>query len=293
MLNTLWRKLSEPRIWRRIYVERLGEPLLYNIVSVFVSLFGSIKSKIEYDLILRHPHAFCIQEAADLAKRHGVPKLTVIEFGVANGAGFLNLCSIADKVGKETGVAFDIVGFDSGEGLPPARDYRDQPEKYFTGDFPVVDRQRLVSSLPSNGRIIFGEITGAMQGFVEQLTAPIGVICVDLDYYWSTRESLNVLLLESTKYLSMVYMYFDDIQDIDDSDFCGELRAIKEFNSDESHPMRRIAPANFLNELRIFKRATWHKQIYLAHIFDHERRSIAFVEANRKGVRVVTNPYTS
>jgi hypothetical protein len=100
-----------------------------------------------------------------------------------------------------------------------------------------------------------------------------------------------VLLLEAHKYLPMVYMYFDDVQDIDDNEFCGELLAIKEFNSDPSHSNRRLAPANFLSQLRIFKRAIWHKQIYLAHVFDHEWRSLAYIEGNRKGVSVLTNPY--
>ena len=64
MANKLWKKLSEPRIWRRIYIERLGEPLIYNLVSVFVAFFGSVKTRIQYDCILRQPYAFCIQEAA-------------------------------------------------------------------------------------------------------------------------------------------------------------------------------------------------------------------------------------
>jgi hypothetical protein len=291
MVNKIWKKLAEPRIWRRIYIERLGEPIVYNFAALFVALFGSVRRKIEYDLILRHPYAFCIQEAADLAKKYGIPRVTLIEFGVANGAGLLNMCLIADLVGKETGIEFAIVGFDSGEGMPPARDYRDHPEKYFTGDFPVVDKAELLARLPANAEIIFGDIKSSLRTFENKLTAPVGVIAVDVDYYWSTKESLDVLLFASKKYLPMVYMYFDDVQDIDDNEFCGELCAIREFNLDAAHSARRIAPANFLNELRIFKRAIWHKQIYLAHIFDHEYRSVPFIEQQRKDVRVLTNPY--
>src|SRR5262249_34043420 len=158
-----------------------------------------------------------------------------IEFGVANGAGLLNLCHISEMVRKEIGVEFEIVGFDSGEGMPPARDYRDHPEKYFGGDFPVVDKKKLLEKLPANARIIFGNIKDALGHFEREIHAPIGVICVDVDYYWSTKESLEVLLLERDKYLPMVYMYFDDVQDIDHNEFCGELCAIKEFNLDGSH----------------------------------------------------------
>jgi hypothetical protein len=291
MVNKLWKKLSEPRIWRRIYVERLGEPLIYNIASLFVALFGSASRRIEYDLVLRQPYAYCILEAALLAKKYGIPKLTLIEFGVANGAGLLNICMISDLVAKETGVEFAIVGFDSGEGMPPARDYRDHPEKYFTGDFPVADKDKLVASLPKNARIIFGDIKQSLATFAMDIEAPIGFIAIDVDYYWSTKEALDVLLLAAEHYLPMVFMYFDDVQDIEDNVYCGELLAIQEFNADASHPMRRLGRANFLNELRIFKRAIWHKQIYIAHAFDHPFRSVAHVEAQRTGARVLTNPY--
>ena len=291
MVNKLWKKLLEPRIWRRIYIERLGEPLIYNLASIFVALIGSVRQKIAYDLVLRPQYAFCIQAAADLAKKHRISKVTLLEFGVASGAGLLNLCHIAGKVTKETGVQFDIVGFDSGEGMPPPRDYRDHPEKYFTGDYPVTDKEGLLRRLPNNARIIFGDIETALARFRDEITAPIGVVCIDVDYYWSTKESLNVMLLDPEKYLPITYMYFDDVQDIDDNEFCGELCAIKEFNADASHPMRRIAPANFLSELRILKRAIWHKQIYLAHVFDHEYRSAAYIQRNRKGTNVLSNPY--
>jgi hypothetical protein len=290
MVNKLWTKLSEPRIWRRIYVERLGEPLIYNIASLFVALFGSVTRKIAYDLVLRQPYAFCILEAALLAKKHGMRELTLIEFGVANGAGLLNICMISDMVARETGVKFRIVGFDSGEGMPPARDYRDHPEKYFTGDFPVTDRDKLVASLPQNARIIFGDIKQALATFAREIEAPIGFIAIDVDYYWSTKESLDVLLLDAERYLPMVLMYFDDVQDIDDNVYCGELLAIQEFNA-SPHPMRRLCRANFLNELRLFKRAIWHKQIYIGHVFDHPFRSVEHIEAQRNEARVLTNPF--
>jgi hypothetical protein len=51
------------------------------------------------------------------------------EFGVANGAGLLNMCEIAARVTRETGVGFRIVGFDAGTGLPQPIDYRDHPER--------------------------------------------------------------------------------------------------------------------------------------------------------------------
>jgi hypothetical protein len=149
----------------------------------------------------------------------------------------------------------------------------------------------LLASLPENARILFGDINSSLAAFKEQDHARIGMISVDVDYYWSARECLDVLLFEARRYLPLVYAYFDDVHAIDHNEFCGELLAIKEFNEDPSHPARRLAPANFLRESRIFKRAIWHKQIYLAHIFDHEFRTVEYIGLRRKGVAVLTNPY--
>ena len=39
----------------------------------------------------------------------------------------MNLCRISRKVSAITGIEFEIVGFDSGVGMPPPQDYRDHP----------------------------------------------------------------------------------------------------------------------------------------------------------------------
>jgi hypothetical protein len=56
---------------------------------------------------------------ADEAKKLGLKSVTLAEFGVANGAGLLNICLVAQRVTKATGIEFDIYGFDSGKGMPP------------------------------------------------------------------------------------------------------------------------------------------------------------------------------
>ena len=48
----------------------------------------------------------------------GLESITAIEFGVAAGAGLLNICEIAKNLTKETGVKFKIYGFDTGAGMP-------------------------------------------------------------------------------------------------------------------------------------------------------------------------------
>jgi len=289
MQNKMWNKLFERRIWNRIYVERMGEPLVYNIASLFALLGGSVRTKIKYDCIPRQPYAFSILAAADHAKSYGIDRVTIIEFGVAAGAGLMNMCWIAEQVTRETGVKFDILGFDSGEGMPPPVDYRDHPEKYFTGDFPPIDRQALLEALPSNAKIYFGPIDTSLEKARKEINSVIAFVSIDVDYYWSTRQCLEVLTWEPSRYLPSVPVYLDDIQDPDDNEYCGELLAVKEFNA--GNDRRKITIMNCLPYWRIFKNSVWLKQVYYAHILDHEYRSLAFNAKRRTSKTVLTNPH--
>jgi len=134
-LRYLLSRLSMPSRRRRLLVERLGEPLHLNVISLFVALFGGTRAKIDFDLIVRQQFAFPMLYAADLARLRGYSTFTVLEFGVASGAGLLNMCQIADLVEKATGVRIKIAGFDTGTGMPKAVDYRDLPELWQQGDF--------------------------------------------------------------------------------------------------------------------------------------------------------------
>ena len=50
-----------------------------------------------------------------------------------------NLAYIADKLSSIYAVDYQIIGFDSGEGMPKPIDYRDHPEKFRTGDYPPLN----------------------------------------------------------------------------------------------------------------------------------------------------------
>lgn len=121
MVRYLLRSLREPNALRNLLVDRLTEPVHLNLLSGFVALFGSLRTKINFDLIERRYHAFGLLRAADFAREINVNRLTVIEFGVANGSGLLNLCEVGRRITDITGVKFDIVGFDTGLGLPPPK----------------------------------------------------------------------------------------------------------------------------------------------------------------------------
>jgi hypothetical protein len=170
MRSYLLSKLKERRIWTRIWRERLVEPLHLNVVSIFVAVFGHFRLKVDYDLILRPNHAWGLLNIADKAISQGIKKLTCKEFGVANGAGLINMAKVARLVTKETGVDFSIVGFDTGYGLPSPREYRDHPEHYHEGDYPLQDKDQLSSILPSNTHIYFGDIADTVPTFLSKVS---------------------------------------------------------------------------------------------------------------------------
>jgi hypothetical protein len=86
--------------------------------------------------------------------------------------------------------------------------------------------------------------------------------------------------------LPRVIVYLDDIGAECCSPWTGELLAINEFNREQ--PARKIAPFTMLRSTRIFKSARWLDQVFVAHIHDHELRSVEHV---RGGRRVVANEY--
>ncbi|MEZ4802161.1 MAG: hypothetical protein R2797_05260 [Gelidibacter sp.] len=286
-MGYLLKRLSEKRIWRKLYKERLSEPLHLNFIALFVFLFGSFRKKVAYDLVLRPQHAFGILEAADQAKRLGLKRLSIIEFGVANGAGLMNMVAIAEKVTKITDIVIDIYGFDTGEGMPSPIDYRDHPEYYNVGDFPM-NKELLLEKTKGKATVIFGPIKERLTAFIEDLSpeSPIGFVSIDVDYYSSTKEVLELLTADANIFLPLTYLYFDDISHPHHNDKCGELLAIKEFN--DSNPLRNIAYNTFFSNERLFKNAMWVKQLYYLHVLDHPYRHET--KRDRKAY-VLDNPY--
>ena len=287
-MNLLLLKILKPRIWQRIYLERLGEPLFYNLISIYVFFFGSFKTKIEYDLILRQPYAFGINEAFKIAKEENINKIHLIEFGVAAGAGLYNMSYIASKLSHIYKINYEIIGFDSGEGMPEAIDYRDHPEKYRKGDFPSLLLKK--SKLPRKCKIIYGNIKDTLKLFTKNKKNKdivIGFVSVDVDYYSSTKECLDIFMMKSKNYLSRVTTYFDDVNNIDHNIYCGEFLAIEEFNKKANS--RKICRMNQLRSWRLFKNALYLDQMYFCHIFDHKRRDPKEWK-NEKQV-VLSNPY--
>ena len=282
------KKIKHKYIWKRILLERLAEPLHLNILSVFIFLFGSYRSKIFFDLIIRQQHAFGLLKAAERAQKLGYKSVSVIEFGVASGAGLMNIQKIATRIQKMTGVKFEIYGFDNIIGMPPHKDFRDHPDLYKEGDFPM-SRELLKKHLDGNTFLIEGYIKENIKSFLHNLSpeSPIGFVSIDVDYYSSTKDALTVFDDKYSKYLDIVYLYFDDIQLEEHNGLCGELLAISEFN--QRHKRRIIEKFAFLENTRIFKHANWLKHIRLLHILDHPHRN----KTNDKPTYHIENHYIS
>ena len=279
-------RLSRQSRRSRLITERLTEPLHLNIASLFVAFFGSFRAKVDHDLIVRQQFAFPLLHAADKARELGLKSLTIAEFGVANGAGLLNMCKIAASVTRSTGVEFRVFGFDTGTGLPPAADYRDHPEIFQQNDFPM-DVARLKAMLPPCAELVIGHVADTVPGFLSQLTpsSPLAFVSMDLDYYSSTKPALEVFTGKAENYMPAVLLYLDDTVIETANPWCGELLAVNEFN--EEHASRKIAPFPMLRARRLFKNSRWIDQIYLVHVLDHPWRTPRLNRASH----VIPNEY--
>jgi hypothetical protein len=268
------RKLLEPRIWGRIVSERFSEPLHLNFLSLLVAVAGSFPAKVYFDLVARQHNAFCLLQAAHFAKRNGYSAFTAIEFGVANGAGLLNMAAIAARVTRATGIKINLVGFDTGRGMPPPIDFRDHPDCYNAGDFPMQDHDRLRGKLPPGAQLIIGQLEETVAPFVSALRsdAPIGYVVVDVDYYSSTKQCLEVFTGPADLYLPEILLYLDDVTYPQHNPWQGEYLAIREFN--DGNELRKACPYNLLRAQRLFKNARWIDQVYLMHVLDHVRKRV-------------------
>jgi hypothetical protein len=151
-----------------------------------------------------------------------------------------------------------------------------------------MDRERLTRVLPSNGKLILGELRETLPTFIERLRpdAPLGFVAVDIDYYSSAKDALTLFSdPDPLKYIPLPIIYFDDISMDSQNSWCGELLAVREFN--DSHAMRKIEVDRFLRSRRIFKHALWIDQIYLLHIFDHPQRQPSAISRATKTYRPI------
>jgi hypothetical protein len=211
--------------------------------------------------------------AADLALYQGKTSATICEFGVAKGAGLVNMIELARSIGKEVGVSFRIVGFDTGAGIPKVEGFKDHPELWNQGDFWMDNKEALLSAIGSSAEIVFGDIEDTIDNFVVTLDkeSPLGFISIDVDTYSGSRSALRVFCGAPECYNPAVSIYLDDINGYVSNRWAGELAAIHEFSS--SQDMRRIDRDRTLPGTRPTGYMPWHDKMFACHIFDHPLRS--------------------
>jgi hypothetical protein len=218
---------------------------------------------------VRANYLYGVLHAARLANVLGVPRISVIEFGVAGGRGLVALEQASLYAEEAFGVGIDVYGFDSGRGLPKPTDFRDCPNLFLEGQFPL-DPGQLMPRL-ERATLILGLVDQTVPEFLDRRPAPIGFVSFDLDLYSSTVSALRSFESGAALLLPRVFCYFDDITGFTYADHNGERLAISEFNA--AHELRKLSPiyaAEFYVPRRE-SRALWPRKLYLAHILDHPR----------------------
>jgi hypothetical protein len=222
----------------------------------------------EADCSSRPYYVWGVVQGADLGKALGMERVSVVEFGVAGGNGLVALERIAERVEQIFGVGVDVYGFDTGGGLPKPVDYRDCPNLWSPGYFPM-DKEKLQKRL-RKAQLVLGLVEETVPKFIESKPSPVAFVSFDLDYYSSTMQAFKVLEAAPSVLLPRIYCYFDDIIGFTYSDYNGERLAISEFNA--AHLMRKISPIYGLQHFLPEPHAAswWHEMFYMAHAFDHE-----------------------
>jgi hypothetical protein len=210
------------------------------------------------------PHyGFIMMKAAELAKNLGYSRVTIIEFGVANGAGLVSIEKNIKLIKKKIDIDFDVLGFDSSIGLPKPKDYRDEPFKWQEG-FYKMDKVSVEKKLEIS-KLVIGDVSKTVKNeSLFKKDSPIGCIMFDLDLYSSTKSALKVFSLDHDLLLPRVNCYFDDIGSIE---FIGERLAIEEFN--QINKNMKIGQ----NYKLLFNSKCRGNYIYEMHNFNHPHYS--------------------
>jgi len=239
----------------------------YLIKRILRNLFFlKTKTLVSLNATTRPHYAYCVYNAAILAKKLGYKSFSILEFGVAGGNGIYFLEKFCEKVRLELNIEIQIYGFDLKEGLSNPKDYKDLPYWFQSGFYSMNETK--LKKLLKHTKLILGDVRDTIKNFFDDYNpAPIGVILNDLDYYSSTKDSFNIFNDQDSRYLPRVFCYFDDIIGTENemyNIYTGELLAIKEFN--KKNEFKKIT----LNQNLVAKsNESWRYQIYYYHNFLH------------------------
>jgi len=262
MKDLLLRILSYPQPFR--------VALARKIVRRF-SLF-SYQDRLAICAIERPHYGHCIFQAAQLAARLNYPRISVIEFGCGGGNGLINAEMHISEIAKIFPVEIELYGFDTGEGLPCGKDYRDFLH-YFKSGLYNMNSSDLKTRL-TKAKLVLGDVKDTCKTFFAQYDpAPIGCVFHDLDFYSSTSEALTLFEADSAHFLPRIFMYFDDIKGTNTwlvSEFAGQALAIEEFN--KKHSFKKISANRCMPYM--YPDQWWADEIYIYHDFHHPKYNV-------------------
>ncbi len=242
----------------------LADPAHIIIARLLVRLFGSFRAKSYFNVLPRGAYAYGLLRAAELAQLAGIKRFTAAEFGVASGLGLGFLCDYREEVQRITGLTIDVMGFDTGVGMPASNLWEDHPEMWQQGDYSAtVD---LKKKFESRATIFLGDLA---RDVAPPPPSPILFASVDVDSYSSSRAVLEYLLKQAGQFCSV---YLDDIEFSTASEFRGQLLAVQEFNARNREHHACVSADRMLPAGRLIRYAVWYKHMYL---FQHAPQGMA------------------
>ncbi len=221
--------------------------------------------RLELDLDARPEYGWPMLRQAYVAKRLGLTGYTAIELGVAGGNGLLAMEAHARHIADATGVQIDVLGFDTGAGLPAPSGHLDHPYAWSGGDF-AMDVARLQAKF-TTARLVLGDVSDTVAPAIGDLPLPVGFIAFDLDLHSATANALRLFDAPLERFMPRVTCYFDDVlagPELAYTHFAGELRAIADFNA--AHADIKIDRGLGVQRARP---ASWLRKLYVAHLFHH------------------------
>ena len=210
-----------------------------------------------------------IYETSKNAIKLGFNEISVVELGVAGGNGIKSILKYKRKIEKILDIKINIVGFDTGTGLPNSDLKEDLPYFWKQGDYTNINLKELEKE-DSSIKIYEGNISSTIDKYILENKIKIGLIFFDLDLYSSTKLFLDKIPVLSEKKLLLprVFCYFDDlfVADYTLNDINGEPLAIKEFNNQ----FKKIKLGKTFDHITDFKFPLAKGQIYTLHDFENE-----------------------
>ena len=208
-------------------------------------------------------------EASKNAIRLGLNEINIIELGVAGGNGIKSLLKYKKKVEKVLNIKINILGFDSGSGLPKTNKKEDLPFFWKQGDYTnqnIKDLEKNDQSI----KIYEGNISSTLDNFTSENKVKIALILFDMDLYSSTKIFLDKIpeLSQKKLLLPRVFCYFDDlfVADYSLNDINGEPLAISEFNINN----KDLKLGKTLDHISDFKFPLAKGQVFMLHDFNNE-----------------------